>query len=40
MAERFDLFTHIPHAPFPGGDLMRMPALVAAMAYFRLRDLL
>jgi gamma-glutamylputrescine oxidase len=38
-AERFDVFTKIPHAPFPGGDLMRMPVLVAAMAWFRLRDL-
>jgi gamma-glutamylputrescine oxidase len=38
-AERFDLFTRIPHAPFPGGDLLRMPTLVAAMAWFRLRDL-
>ena len=39
-AERFDVFTRIPHAPFPGGTLLRMPVLVTAMAYFRLRDLL
>ncbi|HEY9081504.1 FAD-binding oxidoreductase [Magnetovibrio sp.] len=39
-AERFDVFTRIPHMSFPGGALMRKPALVAAMAYFKLRDLL
>jgi len=38
-AERFDVFTRIPHAPFPGGTLMRMPVLVTAMAYYRIRDL-
>jgi gamma-glutamylputrescine oxidase len=39
-AERFDLFARIPHAPFPGGRLLRRPALVLAMLYYRLRDLL
>ena len=39
-AERFDLFARIPHAPFPGGPLLRMPALVLAMTWYRLRDLL
>jgi len=39
-AERFDVFTRIPHMSFPGGALMRKPALVLAMAYFKLRDLL
>jgi gamma-glutamylputrescine oxidase len=39
MAERFDLFDKVKHRPFPGGAL-RTPALVAAMAWFRLRDLL
>ena len=39
-AERFDLFSRIPHMPFPGGPALRTPALVLAMAYFRLRDLL
>jgi len=28
------------HRPFPGGTLMRMPALVLGMAYYRLKDLL
>jgi gamma-glutamylputrescine oxidase len=39
-AERFDVFARIPHREFPGGTLLRRPALVLAMLYFRLRDLL
>ena len=39
-AERFDVFTRIPHMSFPGGALMRKPALVLSMAYFKLRDML
>jgi gamma-glutamylputrescine oxidase len=39
-AERFDVFTRIPHRQFPGGALFRRPALVLAMLYYRLRDLL
>jgi gamma-glutamylputrescine oxidase len=39
-AERFDVFARLRHRPFPGGRLLRMPALVAGMAYYRLRDLL
>ena len=39
-AERFDVFGRIPHRRFPGGPWLRMPALVLAMAYYRLRDLL
>ncbi|GAA3532037.1 FAD-binding oxidoreductase [Zobellella aerophila] len=39
-AERFDLFGRIPHRDFPGGRLLRTPALVLAMAWYRLRDLL
>jgi uncharacterized protein (DUF111 family) len=35
-----DVFARIPHRDFPGGRLLRMPSLVMAMAYFRLRDLL
>jgi gamma-glutamylputrescine oxidase len=38
-AERFDMFTRIPHRDFPGGALMRRPALMLAMLYYRLRDL-
>ncbi len=39
-AGRFDVFARIPHADFPGGMALRRPALVLAMLYFRLRDLL
>lgn len=39
-AERFDIFARIPHADFPGGALLRRPALVVAMLWFRLKDLM
>jgi gamma-glutamylputrescine oxidase len=39
-AERFDVFTRLPHREFPGGPLLRRPALVLAMLWYRLRDLL
>ena len=39
-AERFDVFARYPHHAFAGGRLLRLPALVLAMAWFRLRDLL
>ena len=39
-AERFDTFARIRHRPFPGGRLLRTPALVAGMAYYRLKDML
>jgi gamma-glutamylputrescine oxidase len=39
-AERFDTFARIRHRAFPGGRLLRTPALVAGMAYYRLRDML
>jgi gamma-glutamylputrescine oxidase len=40
QAERFDLFTRLQHRDFPGGRLFRTPALVLAMLWFRLKDLL
>lgn len=40
QAERFDLFTRIKHRDFPGGPLLRMPSLVLAMLWYRMRDLL
>lgn len=40
QADRFDVFSRIPHARFPGGRLLRTPALVMAMLWYRLRDLL
>jgi gamma-glutamylputrescine oxidase len=39
-AGRFDVFTKIPHRDFPGGTFFRRPALVLAMLWFRLKDLL
>jgi gamma-glutamylputrescine oxidase len=39
-AERFDVFARIAHRDFPGGAVLRRPALVLAMLWYRLRDLL
>jgi gamma-glutamylputrescine oxidase len=39
-ASRFDVFARIPHGNFPGGAALRRPALVLAMLYYRLKDLL
>ena len=39
-AGRFDVFTRIPHGGFPGGPALRRPALVLAMLYYRIKDLL
>ncbi len=39
-AQRFDVFARIRQGAFPGGRWLRTPALVAGMAYYRLRDLL
>jgi gamma-glutamylputrescine oxidase len=39
-AGRFDTFSRIRHRPFPGGRLLRMPALVLGMAWYRLKDAL
>lgn len=40
QAERFDLFSRLKHRHFPGGDVLRTPALVLGMLWYRLRDLL
>ncbi|MBI2772480.1 MAG: FAD-binding oxidoreductase [Burkholderiales bacterium] len=40
QAERFDLFSRLRHHRFPGGALLRTPALVLGMMYYRLRDAL
>jgi gamma-glutamylputrescine oxidase len=39
-AERFDMYARIPHRDFPGGPYLRRPALVLAMLWFRILDLL
>lgn len=38
--DRFDVFSRIKHRDFPGGPALRRPALVLAMLWYRLRDLL
>lgn len=40
QAGRYDLLAKIPHHNFPGGKLLRTPALVLGMAWYRLRDAL
>jgi len=40
QSSRFDVFARIPHREFPGGTALRRPALVLAMLWFRIRDLL
>jgi gamma-glutamylputrescine oxidase len=40
QAGRLDVFSRIPHRNFPGGRALRTPLLVAAMAWFKLRDAL
>ncbi len=40
QAERFDIYTRIQHRTFPGGRLLRTPALMLAMLYYRMRDYL
>jgi len=37
-AERFDVFGRVPVPAFPGGVLLRFPALVLGMLYYTLRD--
>ena len=39
-AERFDMYSRIPHRDFPGGTWFRRPTLVLAMLWFRIMDLL
>lgn len=40
QAARFDLFGKIRQRDFPGGDTLRTPALVLAMTWYRMKDLL
>lgn len=40
QSERFDLFARLQHRPFPGGPWLRTPALVLAMVWLRVRDML
>lgn len=38
QAERFDAFASLPHYPFPGGRLFRVPFTALGAAYYDLRD--
>ncbi len=38
QAERLELMSSIPHHNFPGGKLLRTPALVLGMFWYQLRD--
>ena len=38
QAERLDLFVKVKHHDFPGGKLLRTPALVLGMLWYQLRD--
>lgn len=40
QSTRLDVFQRLQHAPFPGGPFLRMPLLVAAMSWYKLRDAL
>lgn len=40
QASRFDMFARLRHRPFPGGDLLRTPALVLGMLWYRMREAL
>lgn len=40
QSNRLDVFEKLKHRPFPGGRLLRTPILVAAMAWYKLRDAL
>jgi gamma-glutamylputrescine oxidase len=37
-AERFDVMATVPSHRFPGGTLLRWPALVAGMLFYSIRD--
>ncbi len=39
-SKRFDVFASIHHWPFPGGKLLRRPALAVGMAYYKALDAL
>ena len=39
-AGRFDVFARLKHHAFPGGQMLRTPALVLGTAWYRMRDLL
>ena len=38
QTDRFNAFAKLPHYPFPGGELLRIPFTAAGAAYYSLRD--
>lgn len=38
QAERLDAFASLPHYPFPGGRLFRVPFTALGATYYTLRD--
>ena len=38
QAEHFDLFANLEHIPFPGGRILRWPALIAGMLFYSMLD--
>ena len=38
LAERFDAFAALPHYPFPGGRLLRVPFTAMGAWYYQMRD--
>lgn len=38
QASRFDAFARLPHYPFPGGRLLRVPITAVAAWYYQMRD--
>ncbi|MDP3083918.1 MAG: FAD-binding oxidoreductase [Rubrivivax sp.] len=38
QAERFDAFARLPHLPFPGGRLLRVPFTALGAVWYELRD--
>jgi gamma-glutamylputrescine oxidase len=40
QSQRLDVYQRLRHLPFPGGRALRTPLLVAAMAWYKLRDYL
>lgn len=40
QSARFDVYSQLQHRNFPGGRWLRMPSLVLAMLWYRLRDFL
>lgn len=38
QAQRFDAFAQLPHMPFPGGHLLRVPFTAVGAWFYALRD--